>query len=139
MDVPEAGVQVDTVTTLREDEMTGVGTVSVQGLPRSDASVVQLHGDIDLATVDLLEDCLATGVEAGSDVFVDLAGVTLIDGACLSVLVRAGRVAERRGQTISLVAPSPFVQRILAAAELGGVFPVVSASLHARRKMPAVV
>lgn len=119
--------------------MTGVSRVSVQGHRGSGAPVVQLHGDIDLASVDLLEDCLAAGVDCGGDVFVDLADVTLIDGASLSVLVRAGRVAERRGQTIRLVAPSPFVQRILAAAELGDVFPVVPTCVPASLRTPAVV
>jgi anti-sigma B factor antagonist len=139
MDVPDADTQVPISRRLREDDMADVGTVSMQGHGGPGAPVVQLHGDIDLASVDLLEDCLATGVDCGGDVFVDLADVTLIDGASLSVLVRAGRVAERRGQTIHLVAPSPFVQRILAAAELRDVFPVVPTRVPASCRTPAVV
>jgi anti-sigma B factor antagonist len=106
---------------------------SVREVPGGTAPVVELHGDIDLATVDLLEDCLAVGVERGGDVLVDLADVTLIDGASLGVLVRAGRAAERRGRTMHLVAPSAFIQRILMAAGLGDVFSVVH---EERRAMP---
>ena len=119
--------------------MTDVDTISVHDVPgcvtpESAGTVVELHGDIDLATTELLEDCLTAGVERGGDVFVYLADVTLIDCASLGVLVEAGRVAERRGRTVHLVAPSSFVQHILAAAELGEVFPVIGDA----PKMPAV-
>jgi anti-anti-sigma factor len=110
--------------------MTGIGTTPAEDvfgrvIPRIDGTVVELHGDLDLATIDMLQDCLAVGVERGGDLLVDLADVTLLDGAALSVLVRAGRVAQRRGQRFQLMAPSSFVRRILAAAELGEAFAVI--------------
>jgi anti-anti-sigma regulatory factor len=100
-----------------------IRAASVREVPGGMVPVVELHGDIDLATGD-----------GGGDVLVDLAGVTLIDGASLGVLVRAGRAAERRGRTLHLVAPSAFVQRILMAAGLGDVFSVVH---EERRAMPS--
>ncbi|WP_328474435.1 STAS domain-containing protein [Actinoplanes sp. NBC_00393] len=101
----------------------GNGWVAVPA-QTADTAVVELHGDIDITTAEVLEDCVVAGVTGGADVSVDMADVTLIDGASLNALVRAGRIADRCGRTIRLVAPSPFVRRTLAAAGLGKEFPV---------------
>jgi anti-anti-sigma factor len=101
----------------------GNGWVAVPS-QTADTAVVELHGDIDITTAEVLEDCVVAGVTRGADVFIDMADVTLIDGASLGALVRAGRFADRRGRSIRLVTPSPLVRRILAAAGLGEDFPV---------------
>ncbi len=87
------------------------------------ATVVELHGDIDLAVVEPLRDCMISGIEQDCDVLVDLADVTLIDCASLGALVQAGQLAERRGRKLCLVAPPPVVRWTLAAAGLAAAFP----------------
>ncbi|MEU4245751.1 STAS domain-containing protein [Actinoplanes sp. NPDC026619] len=102
----------------------GTGQVVLPVIDAPGATVVELHGDIDLAVVEPLRDGVDAGVELGDDVLVDLADVTLLDCASLSVLVRAGDLACRRGHRVCLVAPAPIVRRTLAACGLDMTFPV---------------
>ncbi|MEU8230480.1 STAS domain-containing protein [Actinoplanes sp. NPDC048967] len=91
-------------------------------VPGGSVTVVELHGDLDLDTADMLRDCLEDGVERGTDIVVDLADVTLIDCVSLGALVEAGRLAERRGHQLCLAAPQPAIRRTLAATMLDKVF-----------------
>lgn len=102
----------------------GTGRIVVPSSEPSPTVVVELHGDIDVAIADVLEDWVDVGIESGSDVVVDLAHVTLIDSAFLAALSRAGRRADRRGRSVRLVALPPLVRRVLAVAGLASTFPV---------------
>jgi anti-sigma B factor antagonist len=90
------------------------------------ATVLELHGEIDLDVRESLRRSLVRGVERDADVLVDLADVTLLDCASLGVLVEAGHLAGRRGHQVCLVAPSPAVRRTLAVTRLDTVFPLFS-------------
>lgn len=105
-------------------------TLDATGVP-----VVELHGDIDLGVIEPLRDGVVNAVEQGTDVLVDLAGVTLIDCASLGVLVQADRLAVRRGVRVFLVAPSPIVSRTLAAAGLDAAFPTFNDYHEAFREL----
>ncbi|WP_127508338.1 STAS domain-containing protein [Actinoplanes solisilvae] len=101
---------------------TTTGRIVTPSAEAGGAAVVELHGDIDLEVVELLHDCVTSALEHGSDVLVELADVTLMDGASLSALVQADQLADRRGCTMCLVAPTAVVRRTLACAGLGSAF-----------------
>ncbi|GIF01246.1 STAS domain-containing protein [Paractinoplanes rishiriensis] len=101
------------------------------------APVVELHGDIDREVAEPLWDGVSAGSERGCDVLVDLADVSLIDRAALTMLVRAHHLADRRGCRVCLVAPSAAVRRTLAATGLNAVFPVFGDRRQALRGLPS--
>lgn len=71
--------------------------------------VLQLQGEIDLATVPLLRDRLAKaiGAHAGHELLVDLDGVTVLDDTGLGVLLGAAGRARERGGDVVLVCSTP--------------------------------
>lgn len=85
---------VDTVPDVVVD--TGTGQVVVPAVRAGRTTVVELHGDIDMETLQPLRDCVLAGIEENNDVVVDLTDVALIDCASLGALVQADRLAERR-------------------------------------------
>ena len=88
-------------------------------------STLTVTGDLDIACVPLLQDVLAR-VRRGSDLVINLGGVTFIDCAGLGVLVSAHRRTQARGGTLSVAHVSTQVRRVL---ELTGVdLPVASAN-----------
>ncbi|WP_199516693.1 STAS domain-containing protein [Nucisporomicrobium flavum] len=96
-----------------------------------EATVVELHGEVDVDGVELLRDCLRDCVDLNADILVDLADVTLIDCASLGALLESRQLADRRGHRLCLVAPSPAVRRILSGAMLDTAFPQYPDRRHA--------
>ncbi|AKJ15356.1 hypothetical protein ABB07_36440 [Streptomyces incarnatus] len=96
------------------------------------ATVVSLHGEIDVLTVPALSrrlDALTTCPQP--DLVLDLRPVTFIDCAGLGALCRArNRTLARRGR-LRLVTDSAGFRRILRATGLGDVFEV-----HTRLPQP---
>ena len=89
------------------------------------ATVVALHGEIDLETAEPLRERLdrLTAVDR-PDVVVDLSGVSFIDCSGLGVLCRArNRVLERDGR-LRLVSACPRFLRILRQVGLAELFEV---------------
>ena len=70
--------------------------------------VVKLNGELDLATVPLLKECLAglTG-----DVVLDCTGLDFVDSSGLAEIVRAHLERERRGDRLSIRSLTPLVRR----------------------------
>ncbi|MEU8712058.1 STAS domain-containing protein [Streptomyces sp. NPDC048663] len=87
------------------------------------ATVMTLHGEIDLATsIPLMSRLDARTAGPCPDLVLDLRPVSFIDCAGLSVLCRAlNRVRARHGR-LRLVTDSVRFRRILRAAGLGEVF-----------------
>ncbi|MDT0438311.1 MULTISPECIES: STAS domain-containing protein [Streptomyces] len=92
------------------------------------ATVVALHGEIDVLTAFALSDRLdALTARPHPDLVLDLRAVGFIDCAGLGVLCRArNRVLARDGR-LRLVTESASLRRLLRAAGLGGVFELVTA------------
>lgn len=69
-------------------------------------AVLQVSGELDMATVPLLRDHLARTVDEhrGQTVWVDLDGVTALDDTCLGMLLGAAGRAREAGGDLSLVA-----------------------------------
>src|SRR4051812_28589601 len=75
---------------------------------------LDVGGEIDLATVDALDDHLAFLVEAGiGDIEVDMAAVTFCDATVLRVLIAAHRTLDAAGRHLHVVNPSPPTIRLL--------------------------
>jgi anti-anti-sigma factor len=90
------------------------------GLP-----VVTVRGEIDLATVSLLDRHLAAVVTSRTpDVVVDLGRVRFMDATGLGALIRADRRARRHGGRVRLTRVPPGVSRLLSAVGLAGHFPI---------------
>lgn len=89
---------------------------------RSDATVVHVEGEVDIATAPRFADAVATAFLWSPRVIVDLAGVTYIDGAGLGVLKRAGEANPAR---LAVAGPRPHVRRLLDILELTALISVV--------------
>ncbi|MFE9449959.1 STAS domain-containing protein [Streptomyces sp. NPDC006739] len=89
------------------------------------ATVVALHGDIDLlAVIALVQRLDALTAYPQPDLVLDLRSVAFIDCAGLGLLCRArNRVLARRGR-LRLIATSAGFLRMLRATGLWGVFEV---------------
>jgi anti-anti-sigma factor len=78
-------------------------------------SIVWLTGEQDIATVFVLAETLAdvTALD-DADIVVDLSEVSFIDVATLRALIRCGHDLQNLSRHLTLRAPSPFTQRLLA-------------------------
>lgn len=80
---------------------------------------LQVAGEIDLATVDVLADALAKTIADGGAVVVDMSGVTFLDASGIGRLVHAAQVAGTRDSSLRLVGCSGTVRRTLRWAGTG--------------------
>jgi anti-anti-sigma factor len=89
-------------------------------------AVVTVRGEVDLATVPVLQSRLHRAIDThiGQTVVVDLDGVGSLDANGLGVLVAALGRATRHGGDVSLVANSPGLRSVLTACRLDRVFTI---------------
>jgi len=81
---------------------------------RGQATVVELHGEIDLHTAcELTGDLDSVTGRAAPHVLIDLRPVTFIDSSGLNLLSRAHGRARSRGGSIRLVTDQPRIRRLL--------------------------
>jgi anti-anti-sigma factor len=83
----------------------------------SGTATVVISGEVDAATVPLLEEALAEAAQVATGVLVvDVAGVTFMDAAGLRVLLGAQAEAAKRRAGLRLAHVSAAVQRLFTAA-----------------------
>jgi len=69
---------------------------------RGDSMVITIHGDLDIITSPLLDECL-TGVQSTHQrVILDLADVDFLDTSALAVIVGHWKKLEAAGGTLAL-------------------------------------
>jgi anti-sigma B factor antagonist len=86
--------------------------------------VLNVAGELDLATAPRLRERLKRALDAGADgIVVDLTGVTFIDSVSLATLVAARTQLQPDGR-LAIVATTPFVLLVLQASGLDRVFDV---------------
>ncbi|MEE4546669.1 anti-sigma factor antagonist [Streptomyces sp. V4-01] len=87
-------------------------------------TVVELHGEIDLATAETVEPHLAAAAQGLPPLLVllDLGLVEFIDCFGLSLLVRARRRIADRGGRVVMVCDDRATRKLLALTGLDGVF-----------------
>jgi len=95
----------------------------VEMAPGSDATVVRVDGELDLATCSELQQALERADLAGR-IVVDLSGCTFLDSSALRVLVQQARAAETAGGAIALVTKDPGILRVLEIAKTETMLPV---------------
>jgi anti-sigma B factor antagonist len=101
--------------------------IGVLTLPRStlaigvsaarEALLVEVIGELDLASAPRLASCLSDLRGRAATVEVDLAGVTFIDLSGLRVLLDAQRDAHLHGMRLRIVAPGWACARLLALTQ----------------------
>ena len=105
-------------------------TLDIVDAPLGDAPGLAVHGDIDLATAQDLDDAFADAIRVSGGVFVvDLSGVEFLDSSGLQVLMRARALLGREDRARAVVCPFGRVRRVF---ELSGVSEVFA--LYASRE-----
>jgi anti-anti-sigma factor len=92
--------------------------------PSPGVAVVEVSGEVDLATIDQVEEVLAEVVGTGGRVVVDLSGCDFIDSSGLRTLVTARSAAEESGGSLALVTQDAGILRVLSVAALDRVFQI---------------
>jgi len=96
--------------------------------PSGTVVLIVLDGEMDLMSSDAFSRRFAQlGLEQGTRLIIDLAGVTFIDSSGINVLVQAARAVEAAGGSAVLAAPSPSTQRVFEIARVAQVVTVESA------------
>ena len=87
---------------------------------RGSETRLEVGGELDLATIDALRDHLDVLIEAGTGaVFVDMSLVTFCDSTSLCALVAARQRLDEAHRSLTIVNPSPRVERLIRLAGLG--------------------
>ncbi|HZR14728.1 MAG TPA: STAS domain-containing protein [Acidimicrobiia bacterium] len=82
-------------------------------------TTVPVHGDIDLGTVDALDDAFGRAIAHHPAVVrVDLSDVDFADSTALNAFVRWHREGQRCGFHVVFVSPSTPVERLLVLTGL---------------------
>jgi anti-sigma B factor antagonist len=88
------------------------------------SATVVLDGEIDIATAPVIRRFLMAAISGGDvHLAVDMSGVTFIGAAGIGVLVAAANRAREAGGSLSLLAPSPQVRRLLDVLHLDAILP----------------
>lgn len=89
------------------------GPLVVEQARQTDALVLALYGDLDLASSSLLDAVLENAeLDAEEHVVIDLSGLEFMDAAGLRVLVAAQQRSLQNGHRLSLLRGRRTVQRI---------------------------
>jgi anti-sigma B factor antagonist len=93
--------------------------------PREEARLISLAGELDYGNADKLRDELMSARADGVTALVDMAAISFIDGAGLTVLLEASDAANSHDWAWFLLRPSPVVTRLLEVSGTGPRVPVV--------------
>ena len=92
---------------------------------RDGRTVVQVVGDLDVYSADVLRESLVRLVAAGRyDLVVDLRQVAFLDSTGLGVLVSGYKAVRAHGGSLHLVCTARRLLRVFALTGLDTVFPV---------------
>jgi len=79
-----------------------------------DATVVVIHGDVDMSTAGELWEQLSPVIERGSgDIRFDLAAVPFFDSTGVGVLAQTTRACQGTGRSVIVERPQAAVRRVL--------------------------
>ncbi len=95
------------------------------------ACVLQVSGDIDIATADVFRDRVLDCLERFEAVEVDMSGVTFIDSSGLGALIRLRTEAITRNKDAKLSNLSPATERLLRISGLRDLFTTSGPALEA--------
>lgn len=95
---------------MTENELFSTEVTQVDG-----ATVIHVHGEIDMTTCERLRDALEPHLGPKQSIVLDLSGVRFMDSSCLTVLVQARGALTADGGSLILRNPSALARRILSA------------------------
>ncbi|HZX55573.1 MAG TPA: STAS domain-containing protein [Ilumatobacteraceae bacterium] len=94
--------------------------------PSSDAIVVSVAGELDMADADKVAQVLVSAADSGKPlVKLDLSGLTFADSSAIKAIVLGAQAAARHGVSYELVNPNGRVQRLLEITGLAGAITIV--------------
>lgn len=74
-----------------------------------DDATIRVRGEIDAHSAPALGDALRAGV---GSIDLEMAGVDFVDSSGLRVLIESHQLLEARGDSLTIIDPSPAVQRM---------------------------
>ena len=81
--------------------------------------ILELQGELDMASVDLLEEALANAdLDATRAVVLDLRGVRFVDSSGLKAILEARKAVRDGGRQFAITEGSAQVQRVLSLTRL---------------------
>jgi len=92
---------------------------------RSDAAVVAMHGDLDIATEAQATAQLEQAMAGCSVLVADLRALAFLDSTGVRVLLSTHLRAQERGLRFGVVRGDGMVARLLEVTRIGERFPVV--------------
>jgi len=102
--------------------------------------VVEVAGDLDMATAPQLREGLQRVLDAGTrNVVVDLAGVGFMDSSGLGALVVMFNAARERGGRLCLAATQRPVRTLLTVTSVDQAIAIFDTVLAAEADMPPAV
>jgi anti-sigma B factor antagonist len=102
------------------DELAGL---EVQLRPDRNRVIVEVGGELDLASAGTLQEALDNLLEVGwQSIVLDLRALSFIDSTGLSLLLETDRACGRAGAAFAIVDGSPVVARLLELTGLEGRF-----------------
>jgi anti-anti-sigma factor len=91
------------------------GTLSLRVGANGLAWMIELFGELDLASARMFEEQVQTAQASGAErVVVDLSGLEFIDSAGAETLSRLADSARQDGGGLGIVRPSPAVEQMFA-------------------------
>ena len=90
-----------------------------------DAVVLTLHGELDLASADNVQQRLDALAEAGTPVRLDLDDLRFMDSSGLRVVLQAAETSRETGWVFSMTPGSEQVRTLFASAGITGRLPIV--------------
>jgi stage II sporulation protein AA (anti-sigma F factor antagonist) len=93
---------------------------SIEVAERAGRTVLNLTGELDLATVGELEDAISGRLDAGEDLVVDLRHLEFMDSSGVRALV-AGHAAAREGSGSLVIVRAPRGTEVDRVIDISGI------------------
>jgi anti-anti-sigma factor len=90
------------------------------------ADLVELTGELDSSSSELLSAALARLTGGGRRAVVDLTGLDFVDSSGVKMLIAAARAVEDEGGGFVLAGPTGSVRRVFEILHLDQVVPIVA-------------
>ncbi|MGQ0521548.1 MAG: STAS domain-containing protein [Actinomycetota bacterium] len=98
----------------------------LQGSKRNGCAVLEVFGEVDLATAPMLREALTTMVADGElDIVVDLSATEFLDSTGLGALVTGLKRVRAKGGNMKVVCTSPRVCRVFEITSIDKVMPLL--------------
>lgn len=97
-------------------------TVSVTSRRTGSAVLIEVEGELDLASAPHLHDCLVRAISHndGAEIHLDLSAVSFLDAAGWRPVVEAAEALEGRGESLVIRAMSPQARLLVEVVGMDG-------------------